>query len=100
MEGPGVLVVAPRVDAVDRPVHQALPAHAVHTRDRDRHPAHALPLDRELTTVGVDGVDEDPTHEAVLGIALAALRSLDHVAADAVEHDETTGPGTEERGVG
>ena len=100
VQRPRVLVVAPRVDAVDRPVHQALPAHAVHARDRDRHPADALALDRELAAVGVDRVDEHAPHEAVLGIALASLRARHHVAAHAVEQHEPTGTGAEERGLG
>src|SRR3954452_25382931 len=62
VERPRVLVVTPRLDAVDRPVHEALPADSVHSGDRDGHAAHALAFDMDVTTVGVDRIDDDPSY--------------------------------------
>src|SRR5213080_4855528 len=59
VEGPGVLVVAPRVDAIDGPTHEGRPTHTVDPGNGHRHPAPRLTIGVEASTGGVLGIDGD-----------------------------------------
>ena len=59
------------------------------------------PSTASVAALGVDRIDEDTPHEPVVGIALAYASCRDTSRlAHAVEHEEPTRTGAEERGVG
>ena len=74
---PRILVVTPRVDPVDGPVHEGGPADPVHTGDRHRHPAARLAVRVEAPSVGVVGFDRDALQVAMVGIAFEHALAVD-----------------------